>query len=79
MRFKEHLKSDRLIETNHFFFKDFIYLLEREGAWVGGGAEGEEEADAPLSREPYCIPEHWDHGLSWRQGLNQLSHPGAPT
>ena len=24
------------------------------------------------------IPEPWDHDLTWRQKLNQLSHPGAP-
>ena len=42
---------------NFIFFKIlFIYLrereLEREGARGGGGAEGEEEADPPLSGEP---------------------------
>ena len=25
---------------------------ERETAWAGGGAEGKEESDSPLSREP---------------------------
>ena len=38
-----------------FIFKDFIHLLEREGAraWaVGGKAEGEGEAESPLNREP---------------------------
>ena len=29
----------------------FIYLFERESMKGGGGAEGEEEADFPLSRE----------------------------
>ena len=32
----------------YFFFKDFIYLTERENVKAGGGAE----ADSPLSREP---------------------------
>ena len=30
----------------------FIHLRERERAWAGRGAEGEAEADSPLSREP---------------------------
>ena len=25
-----------------------------------------------------CIPGPWDHDPSWRQTLNQLSHPGTP-
>ena len=47
---------------------------------VGGWAEGEGEADSPLSRELMrgLIPGPWDHDLSQRQMLNHLSHPGAP-
>ena len=42
-----------IIQTIIYFFKDFVYLFERAcmNKW-GGGAEGEEEADSPLSREP---------------------------
>ena len=31
-------------------FKIFIYLREHE--WLGAGAEGEVQADSPLSRKP---------------------------
>ena len=46
---------------------------------VGGWAEGEGEADSPLSRELMrgLIPGPWDHDLSRRQMLNHLSHSGA--
>ena len=48
--------------VSHFFFFwifKMIYLFERESALQGKGvgrAEGEGEADTPLSREP-----GWDH------------------
>ena len=35
-----------------FFKVLFIYLTENERAQIGGTAEGEGEADSPLSREP---------------------------
>ena len=62
----------------HGFFKDFIYLFERERAGGGEGAEKEGEADTPL-RSPMWgfIPGPQDHDLSRRQLLNQLSHPSA--
>ena len=43
-------------------------------------AEGEREADSPLSREPATglVPGPWDHNLSQRQMLHQLNHPRAP-
>jgi len=49
----------------------FIYLREREYK-PGGEAEGEGEADSPLSREPNegLIPGPWDHDLSRRQVAN---------
>ena len=66
----------------HYFFepeiiKDFIYLRERETAWDWQGRG----ADSPLSGEPNwgLIPGPWDPDLSWRQMLNQLSHPGTLT
>ena len=39
------------------FFQDFVYLFEKECVRErehkhGGGAEGEEEAGSPLSKEP---------------------------
>ena len=51
-----------------------------KGVGWGGWAEGEGEADSPLSRELMrgLIPGSWDHDLSQRQMLNHLSHPGAP-
>ena len=63
----------------HSFFKDFIYLREREHTWAGGGAEREREAHPWLSKEPEVgsISGPQDHGLSQRQTLNQRSHPGA--
>jgi len=45
-------------------------------------AEWREKNPQPpkLSREPDVglIPGPWDHDLSQRQTLNQLSHPGVP-
>ena len=36
-----------------YFFKDFVYLFEKEREnEQGGGTEGEGEADSSLSREP---------------------------
>ena len=53
-----------------------IYLTEREkereqGEWQ---AEGEEEADSPLSKEPDVgpYPRPWDNNLSGRLTLNRL-------
>ena len=55
----------------------FPFGREQERAQAGGGAEGEEGADSPLSREPDgdLIPEPQDHDPSPREMLNQLSHP----
>ena len=39
-------------EDIFIFFKDLTYLFMREKAQAGGEAEGEEEADSPLSGEP---------------------------
>ena len=41
-------------------------------------AEGEGEADSPLSREPKAGSGSRDHDLSQKQMLNRLNHPGAP-
>ena len=59
-----------------FFKKYFIYLFdrEREHAQVGGAAEGAAEGE----REAGSPKWGWNHDLSQRQMLNQLSHPGAP-
>ena len=37
---------------NFSFFKDFVYLYDRERAHAGGIAEGDGEADSALRREP---------------------------
>ena len=54
-----------------------FYLFEREherGVGEVGGAEGEREADSPLSREPDVgLNPKTHHYLSQRQTLNQLS------
>ena len=60
------------------FLKNFIYLTEQ----AGGVAEGEREAgslaEQGASQTRGSIPGPWDHDLSGRQKLNQLSHPSAP-
>ena len=80
-----HTFSITVFKLSSSFFKDFIYLFEREREGeherIGSGrAKGKGEADSLLSRE-------LDPGLhcrtpgSWpgpRQMFNQLSHPGAP-
>ena len=83
----EHILADQK-QNSHifmyrffFFFKIlFIYLTEREHKQGKQQTEGEREAGSPLSREPDgdSVPGHWDHDLSWRQTLNQLSYPGVP-
>jgi len=42
------------ITAGNIFFKDFIYLFQRERAQARGGTEGEGEVDSPLSREAQC-------------------------
>ena len=65
-----------------FFFKiSFIYLREREHKPGKGRSRlpskrgGQHRAQ---SHNPGIMTWPWDHDLSWRQMLNQLSHPGAP-
>ena len=57
-----------------------LFIWHRERAEVGGTAEGEGEVGSCWagSPTPGSIPGPQDHDLSWRQTLNQLSHPGAP-
>ena len=59
-------------------FKDFDRERHREGTQAGGVGEG--EAGFPLSGKPnvVSIPGPWEYGLSRRQTLNRLNHPGAP-
>ena len=48
-----------------------------ERVQAGGGPEG--EAGFPLSREPNVgLDPRWDHDLSQRQPINQISHLSAP-
>ena len=62
-----------------FFFKDFIYLFERERETVSKKGKssrgvGEEEAGSQ-QRSPMrdSFPECWDHALSRRQALNDCA------
>ena len=62
------------------FFKDFIFIDLKETEWerqhkqeVG---KGRGRSRFPVKQD--SIPGPWDHDLSWRQMLNQLSHPGPP-
>jgi len=65
----------------NIFLKDFIYLIEKEWAREHKrDRQAEGEADSPLSgsRMWDLILGPWDHDLSQRQMLIQLSHPGVP-
>ena len=56
---------------------DFIYLRETERESMSR----EREKQTPYwagSQIQSLISGLWDHDLSWRQAVNQLSHPGAP-
>ena len=59
----------------------FINLIQRENKQGEQQAEGEEEADSPLSREPDVglQPGPRDHDLGPRQTLSQPSPPGIPS
>ena len=46
--------------------------------WKSGRGKGRSRVPAEQSPLPGSIPGSWDHGLSKRQPLNQLSHPGTP-
>ena len=65
-----------------FCFLRFICLTQskRESTSRRSWREREKQAfywgGSPMQG---LIPEPWDHDLSWRQTLNQLSHPGSPT
>ena len=50
--------------------KDFIHLFEREKTGEEGIAEGEEEADSPLSREPNMVlhPRTLTEIMTWAEG-----------
>ena len=54
-------------------------LESKHGGAEGGmeGAEGEKEADSPLSGEPHAGLN--PNTLSQKHMLNPLSHPGAPS
>ena len=75
---------------SYHFLKKFLFIFLRESDQEtvreseraheqGEGAEGEKEADSPLSREPVGLN---PRTLGWwpelRQTLNWLRHPGAP-
>ena len=53
------------------FFKDFIYLCDRETASERGNTS--RGSGRGRSRLVGSIPEPWDHSLSWRQMLNDCT------
>ena len=55
----------------------FIYLRERDKAETGGKRQREKQTPQWAGSLMRSIPGPWDHDLSRRQMLNQLSHPGA--
>ena len=66
-----------------FFLKKILFIWHKErerenkqGEWVSGRGRG--RSKLPRAGIPMwdSIPEPQDHDLSWRQMLNQLSHPG---
>ena len=64
------------------FFKDCIYLLEREPErehkqW-GKSKQREKQTPHRIGSPAQAHPRPWDQDLSWRQMLNWLSHPRAP-
>ena len=77
------------LEIGFFFFLRFyLFVIEREARASTGRQSGRQrqrqrqrEKQAPCrARSPMwdSIPGRWDHDLSRRQLLNQLSHPGVP-
>lgn len=48
--------------------------------YKSGGAEGERQADSDNLgiKDQGSILGPWDHGVSWSQTLNWLSHAGTP-
>ena len=72
MKFKK-----RVILPLDFFKILFIYLFEREHKQDEGRREKPTPHQAGSSMLD-SIPELWDHDLSQRQTLSQLSHPGTP-
>ena len=69
-----------------FFLCLFIFERQQDRVWAGEGQrerETQNPKQAPsseLSAQPNTGLEltNWDHDLSRRRTLNQLSHPGAP-
>ena len=62
---------------NILVLKQISLFIEKEWAWGGESGEREEEVDSHWAgSQPAQDP--WDHDLSQRQPLNQLSHPDAP-
>ena len=75
----EELDSPLFFKTIYFIF--LKSLFDRESTSRGSGRQREKEEQVPHwtgSPMQGSVPGPWDHDLSWRQTLNQLSHPGAP-
>ena len=79
--FVELLKDHNGLIMQFIFFKVlFIFLTERERTHRQSSKQREREKQAPRWAESPIwgsILGSWDHDLSQRQTLNQLSHPGT--
>jgi len=64
--------------TQSFFFSKIFFEKEWERQSMRGKGEKQQTPHWARSRMRDLIPGPWDHDLSRRQTLNQLSHPGAP-
>ena len=59
-------------------FKDYLFERKRKRE-MGLGQREKQIPHWAGGPTPSSIPEPWDHDLSLRQTLYQLSHPGTPT
>lgn len=59
-----------------FYVKFFLFKRERESAQARGGSEKQTVHGA---RTWDLVPKFWDHDLSIRLTLNQLSHSSTPS
>ena len=72
--------NDRKIEWINFFLKKFLFIWQKERKHKQGEQQRAREKKASYWAENLMwdlISGPWDHNLSWRQMLNQLSHPGT--
>ena len=89
----QNADHDPTIEyTHNFLMKIYLFILrfylfiresgqERASTGRQNGRQRQREKQAPGQERNQMrdlIPGRWDHDLSQRQLLNQLSHPGVP-